>query len=324
MSITRRRSLAATDGDSTRPTGYGRARAWHRIGRGALVVAAGTAALALAGPMALRPFVDAAQAAGAAGEVTVAFAIDFGGGSAPVKGCVQVPPTDNGYQALGAFLAQMGMAGPTFNSSGLLCSIDAVPTNGCGQPVNGQYIYWSYFTGTGSSWAYADTGAFAPMTQGSVQGWRFQNPGTGRPNDPPPRVTAQFTSLCASSPSGGSPGGAGSSPSHRPGGGGGARKPKVAKKVTGGAAARTTGAPKRSTKTSGSTTTTSTYPPDTTTTVADIPVPPNPEVGLANARHASSGGGSGPGPDPLIIGGLVVAALAVAAYARWRKRTGTP
>ena len=95
--------------------------------------------------------------------------------------------------------------------------------------------------------------------------------------------------------------------------------------MTGAAAAGPTGLPKSSTTTSGpTTTTTSTYPPDTTTTVADIPIPPDPEVGLANARHASSGGSSGPGPDPLIIGGLVVAALAIAAYARWRKRTGTP
>ncbi len=93
---------------------------------GILFVGAASAALAAAGPDALMPFKDAA---GAATEVSVAFVVDFGGLGAPVVGCVQVPSTDNGYAALGAFVAQHGDAQPIYNNAGLLCSIDNLPGN---------------------------------------------------------------------------------------------------------------------------------------------------------------------------------------------------
>ncbi|HEY4927527.1 MAG TPA: hypothetical protein VIH95_00125 [Acidimicrobiales bacterium] len=320
MSITRRRSTAANDEDSTRSIRIRRARAWHRIGRGALVVAAGTAALALAGPMALRPFVDAAGAAGTAGDVAVAFVIDFGPGTTPKVGCVDVPPSDNGYDALAAFASQEGINQATYNSSGLLCSINSVPSSGCGQVVGGGYIYWSYFTGGKGGWTYASSGASGTVTPNDVQGWRFQNPGKGNPNDPAPRSSARYNSICGPSkttttttpPSVGSSGVK-------------VRQPR-ARRVT---VAPTVG-PVNNRSTASTTTTfppsptTSTYPPVTETSLPTISVPSDPEKGLDSAKHSSGDPGGGPGPDPLIIGGLLVAALGVAAYTRWRKRPRTP
>jgi hypothetical protein len=309
MSITRLRSTAANDEDSARSIRTRRTRAWHRIGRGALVVAAGTAALALAGPMALRPFVDAAGAAGAAGDVAVAFVIDFGPGTTPVVGCVDVPPSDNGYDALAAFATQEGIYQPTYNSSGLLCSINSVPSSGCGQVVAGGYIYWSYFTGGKGGWTYASSGASGTVTTNVVQGWRFQNPGKGNPNDPAPRRTARYNSICRLSKSTTT-----------------TTRPSRVRRVT----VTPTVAPVKNRSTASTTTTVpssptpSTYPPVASTSLPSISVPPDPEKGLVSTKHASGGSAGGPGPDPLIIGGLLVAALGVAAFTRWRKRPRTP
>ena len=358
MSVTRRRSAAADGGDSARsPQSRGAAR-WRRLGRGALIVAAGTAALALAGPMALRPFVDGAGIAGAAGEVSVAFVLDFGPGTTPVSGCVDVPASDNGYDALAAFVHQEGMAPPTFASSGLLCSINAVPSSGCGQTVTGGYIYWSYFTGRTGSWAYASSGAFGTVTPGDVEGWRFQNPGTGRPNDPAPRTPPQYDSICTSGPGttttttpatakGGGhphtathahPAGAAAAPrNHAPSG----TNPTATSSptTTSRSSTTTSTAPCDPTTTSSTTTTTSTTTPSSTTTssstttattapcvqtttVPDITVPSDPVVHLADGRPASAGPGAG--SSSLIVGGLLVVALGIAAFARWRRRPRTP
>ena len=125
-------------------------------------------------------------AAGAATEVGVAFVVDFGGSGPPVVGCVKVPASDNGYQALQAFTAQAHLAPPTFNSADLLCSIDGDPAGApgvCGQSVPGGYQYWSYWFMTNGSgaWTYANRGASAPVGSAAggqdVEGWRFQNPG---------------------------------------------------------------------------------------------------------------------------------------------------
>jgi len=320
MSVTRRRSPAATDGDTAERQVTGRARWWHRTGRAALIVAAGTAALALAGPMALRPFVDAAGAAGAAGDVAVAFVIDFGTGSTPVVGCVKVPASDNRYQALSAFTAHEGMAPPTYASSGLLCSINVVPSSGCGQVVSGGYIYWSYFTGGPNGWVYASTGAFGQVGTDDVEGWRFQDPGTGRPNDPPPRATWHYDSICRSGSTTTSTTQPTSTGKGGKGGGGGTGAGTGA----GGTAHRThahKGATAVAGKTGASTTTTTTSAPATaTTTFPTTTFPPDTDSGLVNKVHSGGSGGSGPGPDPLIVGGLLVAVLAIAAYTRWRRR----
>jgi hypothetical protein len=323
MSIIRRRTTAAIDGEQTRSTRNG--RVWRRIGRGTLVVAAGTAALALAGPFALRPFVDAAHAAGTAGEVPVAFVLDFGGSAkSQVVGCVTVPSSDNRYYALSAFLQEQGLAQPTYANSGLLCSINGIPSSGCGQTVAGGYIYWSYWTGGSGGWTYAQTGASGLVGTDDVEGWRFQNPGSANPSDPPPRTAPRYDSICGSTPSTTAPSGGGS-PGHETGAHHAHGDQGVKAGVAGaGGAAGTAGAAKPDTTTTSSpTTTTSTYPSDTSTSLPSVSVPADPEVGLANAKHATSGS-SGPGPDPLIIGGLLIAALAIAGYTRWRKRPRTP
>jgi len=371
MSITRRRRSAAPDGDTSRSPRVGRVRGGRRFARGALVVAAGTAALSLAGPLALRPFADAAHAAGSAGEVSVAFVLDFGGSSGDqVVGCVTVPSSDTRYDALAAFVQEKGLTQPGYAPSGLLCSINGVPSSGCGQVIDGGYIYWAYFTGGAHGWVYSSTGAFGTVGTDDVEGWRFENPGSGNPGDPGPRTAPRYNAICGSTtpttlPTGGSGGGGGG---HGGGGGGGAGQGRAHtathSRTPGGAAAASGGpsttsssptpsstAPSTTTSTvcpnpttsstttssttstpptssaaasSTTTSTTSTTPcPDTATSSPDTSVTTDPTVGLANTRHASSGG-SGPGPDPMIVGGLLIAALAIAGYTRWRKRPRTP
>jgi len=332
MSVTRRPAPAAIDGGPARSTDSRRARGWRRVARGALVIAAGTAALALAGPMALRPFVDAA---GAAGEVTVAFVLDFGPGGSQVVGCVSVPATDSRYDALSAFATEKGLVPPTYAPSGLLCSIDLIPAPpGCGQSVAGGYIYWSYFTGSGGRWIYSSTGAFATVTKGDVEGWRFQDPGSGRPNDPGPRTAAVFTSIC----SGGSPttttttttsttappvtggGSSGTGPQASAPVGVHAGKVAPTPAASGGRTPTTTTLPYDATSTS--TTMASTGSTDTSTTSLNFTAPRGLPADLATARGASADPGTG--SAPLIIGGLVILALAIAAWARWRARPRTP
>ena len=337
MSITRRRQSAATDGDTSRSARAGRVRGWRRFAFGALVVAAGTAALSLAGPFALRPFADAAHAAGSAGEVSVAFVLDFGGSSgSQVVGCVTVPASDTRYGALAAFAQEKGLAQPGYAPSGLLCSINGIPSSGCGQIIAGGYIYWAYFTGGAHGWTYASSGASGTVGTDDVEGWRFENPGSGNPGDPAPRTAPQYNSICGSStpttsttvPTGGGGGGGGSGGGG--GGGGGQGQTHAATSTnpphrSGGVAAvgPSTTIPSTTTSSTAPPTTTSTQPSDTSTSSPSTSVTTDPTVGLANTRHASSGG-PGPGAGPMIIGGLLIAALAIAGYARWRKRPRTP
>jgi len=343
MSLIRHRSPVVVDGDPSRPPAAGRRRRSarttspvRRLGRGALVVAAGTAALALGGPFALRPF---AAVAGAAGDVTVAFVLDFGGTPANVvSGCVTIPPGDTGYDALSAFTASRGLAVPTYNAQSLLCSIDGTPSSGCGQMVGGgQYIYWSYFTGVAGSWQYSSTGAFGTVTTGDVQGWRFQDPGSGRPNDPAPRATARFDAICpaAASTTTTTVPTPTTAPTPPPAGAG------TEGGTTGGAGAVAAGTPTptgaRTSASSGpasSTTTTSAAPGSSaasTTPVSSSPTaagtthatgaPTGPQVGVVAVTHHVA---PGAGPGALIAGGLLIAGLALAAWVRWRRRPGTP
>ena len=157
------------------------------------VVGAVTAtALASAGPGALVPFKAVVMAAG---DVSVAFVVDFGSGGV-VTACVKVPPTDDGYGALTAFTQQEGEAAPTYNDSNLLCSINDDPSTGCGQAVPGGFDYWSYWHGTSGSWSYSGTGASGTVTNGDVEGWRFEDPGAATPSDPPPRSAPNYGAIC--------------------------------------------------------------------------------------------------------------------------------
>ena len=154
-------------------------------------------ALAGGGADALTSLVAVAGAAATAGQVTVAFVLDFGSTGNELVGCVKVPKSDNGYQALSAFVAQEKLAAPTFAPSGLLCSIGAIPASGCGVEVNGHYAYWSYFSGSSGHWVYATTGAFAQVAPtGDVEGWRFQPEGSGNPKDPAPITTPSSAVSC--------------------------------------------------------------------------------------------------------------------------------
>ncbi len=176
----------------------------RRFARISMLVAAASAALALAGPFALVPFKDAA---GAATDVSVAFVVDFGGANKVQATCVQVPSSDNEYQALALFTQQEQEESPSYNNSGLLCSIGGMPGSGCGQSDGKGFIYWSYWHGDTGTWEYSNTGASATVhscnTQGEdcdVEGWRFEDPGSGNPNDPPPDAAADFADICAATP----------------------------------------------------------------------------------------------------------------------------
>ncbi len=325
--------------------------------RGSLIVAGGTAALALAGPFALRPFVDAAGAAGTAGETSVAFVLDFGGSpDREVTGCVTVPDSDNDYDALAAFTAEHGLAAPTYNTSQLLCSINGDPATGCGQEVSDGYVYWSYFTGGADHWTYADSGAFGSVVKldgaPDVEGWRFQDPGTGLPNDPPPHTAPDYSALCSRA----HPTTAPTTPAPTPASSGGGPKKTgavatgrtralaraKARRAKAVAKAAATPCPSSSSTTtstsrpltpvttttlppscglSSTTTTTAIQQPVTTTSPPPVNIPADPETGLASVSKPEK---SGAGPDPLILGGLVVAILAIAASARWRKRPRSP
>ena len=148
------------------------------------MVGIASAVLASSGPYALLPFGDLARAAAADTSVAVAFVVDFGGGAAPVVGCVKVPSGTNGYQALAAFTAQEQEQAPTYNASQLLCSINGIPGSGCGQTVSGGYVYWSYWEASSGSWAYANTGAFAAVQAGRRAGMALREPGQGQPDGP--------------------------------------------------------------------------------------------------------------------------------------------
>ena len=176
----------------------------RRFARLSSLVAVASAALALAGPFALLPL---ETVAGAATEVGVAFVVDFGGANKVETACVRVPRADNEYQALAAFTQQENEQAPTYNNSGLLCSIGGIPNSGCGQSDGKGFIYWSYWHGDTGTWEYSDTGASGTVHSCNaggedcdVEGWRFEDPGDGNPNDPPPGAAADYAATCAATP----------------------------------------------------------------------------------------------------------------------------
>ena len=309
----------------SRDAGRRRPSTGRRAGRLVLVVAAAASALALAGPFALRPFVDAA---GAATEVAVAFVVDLGPSGGEVTGCVRVPASDNRYQALGAFLSQKGLAQPTYAASGLLCSINGIPASGCGETVPGGYIYWAYYVGSGSRWIYSSTGAAAPVGPADVEGWRFQDPGTGHPNDPPPATKPRYAALCPTPP----PPTTTTTTTTRPHHGGGGHTT-----TTRPAATTTTTAKGKAT---GATTTTTTRPPTvaginasplagssagnssdgSTADTTDTTFPPDPVVKTAPATTVRTG----PGLASVALAVLLTLGLGVAALVRWRRRPDAP
>ena len=320
------------------PPGCG-VRPGKRVTVGALLLGAAGAALAPAGPDALMPFRDAAAAAA---EVSVGFVIDFGKPADVVVGCVKVPEGQDGYQALADFLQQEHESAATYNSSGLLCSIDEVPSTGCGQVVSGGYIYWSYWLGTSGTWSYATTGASGAVQNGDVEGWRFEDPGRANPSDPPPGASPDFDAICATPPpttttTAVTPTTA--APTTQPSAAvpGSASPQAPATSVTQPSSSTSrTGATARPTATSRGTGTSAGPGTNAPATTHDAAGAAGRSTGAhpASPAHqdgASSGGtteavgdldakGGGQSPVPLVVGGAIVAVLLAAAGFRWRRR----
>ena len=309
----------------------------RRLGSAALFVGAASAALALAGPDALVPF---REVAGAAAEVSVAFVVDFGGSGAPVVACVNVPSSDNGYQALAAFVQQENLAAPTYAPSGLLCSINGIPSTGCGQ-VNpdGTYAYWSYWRlGAGGSWSYGTGRPPNPVPQsGDVEGWRFEAHGSANPNDPPPAAAPDYAALC---PDALTPTPATAAPATpttvaatqqpavaaSPGSPASPTSGRQAATAGGSASAPPAGAHPSTTTAAPGPTAGTTAPLSGGSAAATTPTTPtsngNTEsLGAVNAATHNAGGNSA---FPLVIGGSVIAVLVAAAMVRWRKRPRMP
>ncbi len=294
-----------------------------RLTATALLVAAASAALAVAGPDALVPFKDVA---GAATEVGVAFVIDFGNSTKPLVGCAEVPPSDNGYEALTAFLDQEHEAAPTYNQSGLLCSIDNVPPGApsvCGTGVSGGYEYWSYWYMTDGSgtWTYASRGASVAVgsaTAGQdVEGWRFQDPGPDNASAPPPGAAPDYAAICGSTTSAVvAPPATTVAPGHAPA----SPAPTTTAPTAGPAATTTPTTPPTSSATPTAPTATGADGPPTSTR----PTTPDLKNQSLRATTAADSHEPGGGSDvPLVIGSLIVLALAAATLVGWRRRSGS-
>ncbi len=166
--------------------------------RAALALAAAAVAIsALVGP----PTVAGALGRPCAtGETRVAIIVDHGDSDAPSAVCVAARSSDNGATVLATRASMLGLPQPRFNASGLLCAIDGVPAEGCGDLHDGKYAYWAYFHGINGSWSYSNAGpGGSRVSSGVVEGWRWEPAGTGLPNDPPPRAAAS-TAACAPRP----------------------------------------------------------------------------------------------------------------------------
>jgi hypothetical protein len=136
----------------------------------------------------------------ATGQTRVAIIVDHGDRGAPSAACVAAKNSDNGAGALATRAAMLGLPQPRFNASGLVCAIDGIPADGCGDLHDGKYAYWAYFHGTNGSWSYSNVGpGGSRVSSAVVEGWRWQPAGTGLPNDPPPRAAAS-TATCAPPP----------------------------------------------------------------------------------------------------------------------------
>lgn len=296
-----------------------------------LIVGAASAALSLAGPDALIPFKDAAAAAATVG---VAFVVDSGSG-APVVGCVRVPASDNGYASLAAFTGQEHLAAPIYNSSGLLCSIGGIPASGCGQQVGSGYDYWSYWHGATGTWVYSEVGAFAAVQPGDVEGWRYENPGHANPNDPPPASAPDYAAICTTASLPASSGPSASSPTTPSGSSG------PSGRGTDSGSSTPTGTPAGPTVTTVTTAASAAHPTGTSggrpnpatpggvtggssTTTAPASTSAGRAAALGAPRAPVGHDGSGGSAAPLLIGGVLVAALAAAAGWRWRRRPNAP
>ena len=135
----------------------------------------------------------------AAGAQSIALVIQLGEGPGSIIDlCIEEPAGTTGAQALADGLRAAGLGAPSYSASGLLCSINGTPTTGCGVRSSSGYQYWAYFHGSASGWAYAADGPGTHLAMpASVEGWRFESAGTGRPGDPAPVVSPDPAAVCA-------------------------------------------------------------------------------------------------------------------------------
>ncbi len=303
-----------------------------RLLTGGLLLGAVGAALAPAGPDALVPF--KILAASAASDVYVAVVIDFGPNSnlATISKCVPVPSGSTDADALAAAVGESNVA---YSSSGLLCSIDGYPVDGvqnCNNSAGpGSFYFWSYWHGATGAWTYADDGpAEHGASDGDVEGWRFQNPGPASPAAPQPGLTPNYTAICgvhvpapttttttatAAGPtpttavtttSSGTPVTTGTI----------GTTPKKGASSTAGAAGSTTTTTATAGKTAPSTTTTSSTSPGGSTKKPSHHGHLTAAAASSSADHRASGA-----PWlPIIIVTAIVAALALVAFFRLRRR----
>jgi hypothetical protein len=147
-------------------------------------------ALAIAGvAVGLSPAAPPANAAVCALADHIGIVVDFGDHTSVV--CAPQGSARNGAHLLGQTHRVR------VNSSGLVCAIDGVPSEGCGEiDSNGHYAYWSYWHGTASSWAYSNVGpAGSKLSADVVEGWRW-NPAGNANSDPPPRGPSDVSAIC--------------------------------------------------------------------------------------------------------------------------------
>jgi len=156
---------------------------WRRAVPLALLLGAGAAAIAPAGPDALL----AVKAAAAdSTEVAVAFVVDFGTGSAQgvLEGCVKVPSSDTGYDALAAFVQQAGLSEPSYNSAGSSARSAVCRPRAAAWRRTRVHLLVLLARDDGDLAVLLDR-AFSLATN-DVEGWRFQNPGPDNATAPHP------------------------------------------------------------------------------------------------------------------------------------------
>ena len=102
----------------------------------------------------------------------MAVVIDTGTSAVPDARCFEVNASvRNGAEFLAARAQILNTPPPTYDRSGLLCSIDGYPATGCGEQTGNSYAYWSYWDGRSGSWVFSNTGpASRRMTNSSVAG----------------------------------------------------------------------------------------------------------------------------------------------------------
>jgi hypothetical protein len=131
----------------------------------------------------------------AAGEVRVAVVVDAsaapGGASTPSVVCVAVPSGSTGMDALFERAERIGTAPPRLGGGGLVCAIDGEPAApACGESGPNGFRFWGYYLG-GASWGFAPVGPGGrTVTDGSVEGWSFQDGPGG-----PPATASSFAAL---------------------------------------------------------------------------------------------------------------------------------